>query len=100
LDQELLAFVESHPEVKTNYELLISIRGIGMINALMTIAYTENFECFPNARSYAVYVGVVPFDYSSGTSIKGRKRLVLLQIKSLSKNLLKQPEVQYNGIQN
>ena len=31
LDQELLAFVESHPEIKTNYELLISIRGIGKL---------------------------------------------------------------------
>lgn len=87
LDQELLAFVESHPEIKTNYDLLTSIRGIGMVNALMTIGYTENFECFPNARSYAVYVGVVPFDYSSGTSIRGRKKVSPIANKELKQEL-------------
>jgi transposase len=87
LDQELLDFVESHPEIKFNYELLTSIRGIGMVNALMTIGYTENFECFPNARSYAVYVGVVPFDYSSGTSIKGRKKVSPIANKELKQEL-------------
>ncbi|MBK8873334.1 MAG: transposase [Bacteroidetes bacterium] len=46
--------------MKTNYELIRSIKGIGMVNALMTIAYTENFVGFTNPRSYAVYVGVVP----------------------------------------
>jgi transposase len=87
LDQELLAFVESYPEIKTNYELLISIRGIGMINALMTIGYTENFQSFDNARSYAVYVGVVPFDYSSGTSIRGRKKVSPIANKELKQEL-------------
>lgn len=87
LDQELLDFVESHPEIKINFELLTSIRGIGMVNALMTIGYTENFECFPNARSYAVYVGVVPFDYSSGTSIKGRKKVSPIANKELKQEL-------------
>lgn len=58
----------------TNYMFLKSIKGIGNVNAWMTIAYTENFTSFINARSYAVYVGVIPFDYSSGTSLRGRKR--------------------------
>jgi transposase len=87
LDKELLDFLEGHLEIKTNYELLISIRGIGMVNALMTIGYTENFECFPNARSYAVYVGVVPFDYSSGTSIRGRKKVSPIANKELKQEL-------------
>jgi transposase len=87
LDQELLDFVENHPEVKTNYELLISIKGIGMVNALMTIGYTENFVCFTNPRSYAVYVGVVPFDYSSGTSIRGRKKVSPIANKELKQEL-------------
>jgi transposase len=74
LELKLMEMVNADPSLKTNYKLLNSIRGIGMVNALMTIAYTENFESFSNPRSYAVYVGVVPFDYSSGTSIRGRKR--------------------------
>ena len=53
----------------------------------MTIAYTENFTSFPSSRSYAVYVGVIPFDHSSGTSIKGRKRVSHLANKELKSEL-------------
>lgn len=87
LDQELMLLIESDEMLKENYELLTSIRGIGMVNALMTIAYTENFECFTNARSYAVYVGVVPFDYSSGTSIRGRRKVSPIANKELKQEL-------------
>lgn len=87
LDIELMAMVEANEAIKTNYELLTSIKGIGMVNALMTIAYTENFVCFTNPRSYAVYVGVIPFDYTSGTSIKGRKKVSPIANKELKQEL-------------
>lgn len=87
LDAELLKMVEADKAIKTNYELLTSIRGIGMVNALMTIAYTENFVCFSNPRSYAVYVGVVPYEYSSGTSIRGRKKVSSIANKELKQEL-------------
>lgn len=86
-DAELLKLINSDCELSTNYYLLLSIKGIGMINAMMTIAYTENFLCFPNARSYAVYVGVIPFEYSSGTSIRGRKRISSIANKELKQEL-------------
>jgi transposase len=70
-----------------NYSLLKSIRGIGNVNAWMTIAYTENFTSFTNPRSYAVYVGVIPFDHSSGISIKGRKRVSHIANKELKQEL-------------
>lgn len=71
----------------TNYKLLTSIKGIGKVNAWMTIAYTENFTSFANARSYAVYVGVIPFDHTSGTSIKGKRRVSKLANKELKQEL-------------
>jgi transposase len=87
LEQELMTIVHSNPAMETNYQLLTSIRGIGKINALMAIAYTENFDSFSNPRSYAVYVGVVPFEHSSGTSIKGRKRISNIANKELKQEL-------------
>ena len=86
-DKALLDEIHQNEAIKTNYELLRSIRGIGMVNALMTIAYTENFIGFTNPRSYAVYVGVVPFEYSSGTSIRGRKRVSPIANKELKQEL-------------
>lgn len=83
----LLKAVAADEKMHTNYTLLSSIKGIGKINALMTIAYTENFVSFTNPRSYAVYVGVIPFDHSSGTSIKGRKRVSHIANKELKQEL-------------
>lgn len=87
LDLALIKVIAADEKMRTNYTLLTSIKGIGKINALMTIAYTENFVSFSNPRSYAVYVGVVPFDHSSGTSIRGRKRVSHIANKELKQEL-------------
>ena len=74
-------------QMHVNFTLITSIKGIGKVNGLMTIAYTENFTSFTNPRSYAVYVGVIPFDHSSGTSIRGRKRVSHIANKELKQEL-------------
>jgi len=87
VELQLIKIVTTDEKMHTNYTLLTSIKGIGKINALMTIAYTENFVSFTNPRSYAVYVGVIPFDHSSGTSIRGRKRVSHIANKELKQEL-------------
>jgi transposase len=67
--------IQSQPEMFRNFTLLTSIPGIGKINGWMTIAYTENFERFRDARKYGAYSGVVPYDHQSGKSIKGKSRV-------------------------
>lgn len=56
-------------------------------NTGVWLAYTENFTSFSNPRSYAVYVGVVPFDHTSGKSIHGRKRVSHIVNKELKQEL-------------
>lgn len=87
VEAEIKKIIEAHEDFKTNYELITSIKGIGKVNAWMTIAYTENFTSFPDGRTYAVYVGVIPFDHSSGISIRGRKRVSNLANKELKSEL-------------
>jgi transposase len=87
LETEMIALLQTDQQVLKNYHILTSIKGIGPVNALMTIVYTENFSCFLSARSYAVYAGVVPFDNSSGTSLKGRKKVSQLANKELKQEL-------------
>ena len=74
VEAEIINIINSDQDLKRNYEILISIKGVGPVNAMMTIAYTENFTAFNTARQYASYVGVAPFEHSSGTSIKGKTR--------------------------
>lgn len=87
IQEAIATLILADEAILRNYTLLLSVRGIGKINAAMTIAYTENFTAFSNARSYAVYVGVVPFEYSSGTSINGRKRVSPIANKELKQEL-------------
>jgi transposase len=83
----IMKIIEANDDFKINYDLIISIKGIGKVNGWMTIAYTENFTSFPDGRTYAVYVGVIPFDHSSGTSIKRKKRVSHLANKELKSEL-------------
>lgn len=62
-------------QVRQNYELTTSVKGIGMVNAIAFIVTTDNFTRFDSARQYACYCGVVPFEKSSGTSLKGGKHI-------------------------
>jgi transposase len=87
IENEIAILIANNGAIATNFALLTSVRGIGKINAAMTIAYTENFTAFTDARKYAVYVGVVPFEYSSGTSINGRKRISPIANKELKQEL-------------
>lgn len=87
VEQQIRELIKSNEELFQNYRIITSIKGIGEINGWMTIAHTENFTSFPDARTYGVYVGVIPFGYTSGTSINGRKRVSHLANKELKSEL-------------
>jgi transposase len=73
-------------DIQTNYNLLISVRGIGFVNAVHMLIATENFTRFTDARKFACYCGVAPFEFKSGISIRGKTRtshLANKKIKSL-----------------
>lgn len=65
--RELIA---SDDGLRHTYEIITSMPGIGMINAVCLIIYTENFRRFGyDARKIATYYGVAPFGKYSGTSV-------------------------------
>ena len=87
VEQEIMEIIKGNERMLLNYRILTSVKGIGPINAWMTITYTENFTSFTDARKYAVFVGVIPFEHTSGTSIRGRKRVSHLAHKGLKQEL-------------
>lgn len=66
--------INSEEEIKNNYERITSIKGVAFVNALALIVYTENFTCFDDPRKLACYAGVVPFQRTSGSSVKGNAK--------------------------
>lgn len=63
--------IESDVMIRKNYELLISIPGIGLVNAVTTIIATGNFTRFQTARQYAKFSCISPLSNQSGTSVRG-----------------------------
>lgn len=74
-EDQMLSIVYGKSDIKRNYDLISSIMGIGLINALNTIVYTNNFKSFDSPRKYACYIGVAPFDHTSGTSVRGKTQV-------------------------
>lgn len=75
LDKELLNLVQNHPELKTQFDLIVSIKSVGKQTALYMIAITHGFTKFANWRKFACYAGTAPFPYQSGTSIRGKTKV-------------------------
>lgn len=67
--------LESDPVIDQNYQLLCSIKGVGMVLAVGVIIKTKNFTSFSDARKFACFCGVAPFENTSGSSIRGRTRV-------------------------
>ncbi|MDP4210650.1 MAG: IS110 family transposase [Bacteroidota bacterium] len=70
LEIEILAIVMSKNELKTNYNLVKSIKGIGQVTACDLIVKTGNFKEIDTARKAASYAGVCPFPNSNGKMVK------------------------------
>ena len=54
-----------------------------MLTALYLLVYTNNFTKFSSAKKLGSYCGVVPFGYSSGTSIRGKAQIHPMANKQL-----------------
>lgn len=75
VEEQMMAVLCIEPDVKRNFDLVSSVKGIGLINAINTVVYTNNFKAFETPRRYACYIGVAPFDHTSGTSVKGKTQV-------------------------
>lgn len=86
IGQQIKELVEQSEALSGNVNLLKSIPGIGLQNALNFIVYTKNFTAFNSAAHLACYAGVVPFPNQSGTMHK-RDRVSSFANKKLKKLL-------------
>jgi transposase len=99
VDKEINRIITLENDILINYNLLRSIPGIGNVLAVYLIALTHNFTRFDNPRKFACYAGIAPFEYSSGTSVKGKTKVhpcANKHIKSLL-NMAAMASIQLNG---
>ena len=75
--------IQRNETFKHQDELLQSIPGIGRQTSVTFIAYTQAFTLFKNHRQFACFAGIAPFEYSSGSSVKGKTKISHLANKKI-----------------
>ena len=79
--------IQAEPVIYKNYLLIKSVPGIGHLTAVYIICCTSNFASKVTGKQLASYAGVVPFEHSSGVSIRGKNRVHKMANKELKKML-------------
>lgn len=87
IEKQILKIIDEDEAIKTNYNLLITVPGIGHLTAVYILCCTNNFVDKISGKQLACYAGVVPFQEKSGTSIKGRNKVHKMANKELKKML-------------
>lgn len=89
IEKQIEELIRSDEAIKKNFELVKSVRGVGLVISAFMLVTTNNFTGFENGRKYACYAGIAPFGFSSGTSIRGKTQVSPLgnkKIKALLSN--------------
>ncbi|SHE23688.1 transposase [methanotrophic endosymbiont of Bathymodiolus puteoserpentis (Logatchev)] len=74
LDKLIEDHINKHEELKKNKELLKSIPGVGKVIATRILMVIGSRD-FKSASQCSAYLGLVPVEHESGSSIRGRPRL-------------------------
>lgn len=87
IEKKMLALLYEDETLAKKYELAKSVVGIGFVTAINLMIYTNGFTQLNDVRKLACYCGVAPFEYSSGTSVKGKTKVHFMANKKLKCNL-------------
>jgi transposase len=74
VEKSIRLLIKSEKTISRYYDILLSIPGIGPVIAQHILAVTDGFKKIIDYKAFACYVGIAPFERSSGTSIKYRPR--------------------------
>ena len=75
IEKSIMEAINSNEKIKQNYNLITTIPGIGLVNAINTIIATCNFTKFQTARQYAKFCCICPLSNESGISVRGGEHI-------------------------
>lgn len=74
IDEKISGLIVQDSELKVAYDRLSSVSGFGPKNSIVVLLETDFFRKITTAGACANYAGLRPTEYSSGTSVRKRKR--------------------------
>ena len=87
IESKIIDIVNEDENLKLLYKLITSVVGIGFVTAINLLIHTNGFTMMKDVRKLACYCGVAPFEYSSGTSVRGKTKVHYMANKKLKCNL-------------
>lgn len=75
VEKEIIELIKTDERIFRIYKIATSVDGIGMITAVNLITTTNEFLSITEAKKYACYSGVAPFEHSSGSSVRGKTKV-------------------------
>lgn len=89
LENQLKAIINSNDDLNKSFAKITQVVGVGPITAIKCIVETDNFIKFTNGRKFSCHCGLAPFEYRSGSSVRGRTRTSKISNKELKSILYK-----------
>ncbi len=87
VEAKIVEILNEDENLKRLFMIITSVVGIGFVTAINLLIYTNGFTQLKDARKLACYCGVAPFEYSSGSSIRGKTKVHFMANKKLKCNL-------------
>jgi transposase len=87
IEKQLDNIIKEDENLCRIYKIVTSVIGIGRVTTLFLICYTNEFTVYSTPRQLACYAGVVPFEHTSGKSIRAKPKVHYLANKKLKKQL-------------
>lgn len=87
IDTTVHELVRTCSMLSENYKKVQTVKGVGPVIAIYMILYTNNFTSFNNPRKFNCFAGLAPFQYTSGSSIRGKTKTSQLRNRTMKKLL-------------
>lgn len=87
IEKEIKRIIGADKHLNEYFQLIITVKGVGLVLASHLLVYTQCFTRFKSWRQFSCYCGVAPFERQSGISLNGRKHVHHLANKRM-KSLL------------
>lgn len=75
IEQQINRLIQDDGRLKELFDWIVSVPGIGSTTATEIIVVTNEMTTITDPKQMACHAGVAPFEYRSGTSIRGKTRV-------------------------
>lgn len=87
LEEKTTQTIEQDEQLNQLYTLMKSVPGVGLQTITYMLVITNGMKSFDDSRKFACYCGVAPFEYQSGSSIRGKTKVSYLANRKMKEML-------------